>query len=199
MFLWAFAPGACLMFQDSSGGFAAGGPATAVGASGDGLDAGVVGDDAHGADDGDPDPGGGMAMGCSSLPFGCVCSPGEPTQVRACTRTSVAMGPGQRGVCCGNPFQCICLAYECVRIGGGCSCQLAAPGGGTRVDDCSAVTANASIKCCRSFGQCVCSSTACLFTETSVPSCSVDDLLACPPGDTSVTTCEPFGSQSGVR
>jgi hypothetical protein len=192
--LAALAPQACLMFQDSSGGFAAGGPAGAVGSGDDRPDGGIP-DGAGGGDDGEPDPGaGGTAMGCSALPFGCACSPTEPTQVRACTTTSVVKAPLQRGVCCSSAFLCICAAYECIGMGAGCSCQLAEPGGGSRVTGCGGVTSNASIKCCRSFGQCVCSSVPCLLTETEVPACSVQELLTCAPNERSVETCEPARS-----
>jgi hypothetical protein len=98
--------------------------------------------------------------------------------------------PGQQGVCCDNAFNCTCVAYECVRLAGACTCGLAAGSPGTRVDDCSAATANPAIKCCRSYGQCVCSSTDCLLTETQVSGCSVQDLLICPAGDVSVDACE---------
>ena len=64
---------------------------------------------------------------------------------------------------------------------------------GTRVDDCGAVTANPAIKCCRSYGQCVCSTLDCLPIETQVSSCSVADLLICDVGSNSVPVCEPAG------
>jgi hypothetical protein len=133
----------------------------------------------------------GSAKHCSALPFGCVCSPTEPTQVGACTMASVIKKAGQQGVCCDNDVNCICLAYECVRAGGGCSCQLAqASLAGTRVDDCAAVTTNPTIKCCRSYGQCVCAAADCLLTETIVAGCSVQDLLSCAAGERTVGTCE---------
>jgi hypothetical protein len=186
------------MFQDSSGGFAAG---SAVAGAGFGRGAVDGGDgDAGGEDDDVPVPDGGSggdATGCSALPFGCVCSPTEPTQVRACTATSVVTGTGQRGVCCSNPFRCICASYECVRTGGACTCQLATTGAGARVDDCSGVTDRPSIRCCLSYGQCVCSSVACLLTEAEVPNCSVQTLLGCPAGEGRVETCEPAGAAAG--
>ena len=147
-----------------------------------------------GGDGGGDDGGGGTAMNCSALPFGCVCAPAEPSQVGACTTSSVVKMSGQRGVCCDNGFNCICVAYECVMTGGGCACQLAqASLAGARVDDCGAATADPAIKCCRSYGQCVCSTVDCLLTETQVPGCSVQDLLTCADGEASPTTCEPAG------
>jgi len=130
-------------------------------------------------------------MNCSALPFGCICAPSEPTQVGACTTTSVVKMAGQRGACCRNEVNCICVAYECVRMGGGCACQLAQAGtAGARVDDCGAAPANPAIKCCRSYGQCVCSATDCLLTETPVPDCSARDLAACAAGEAAVASCE---------
>jgi hypothetical protein len=136
-------------------------------------------------------------MNCSALPFGCVCSPAEPSQVGACTTSSVAETPGQQGVCCAGAIHCICVAYECVRTGGACTCQLAqASAPAMRVDDCSAVTANPDVKCCRSYGQCVCSATDCLLTETQVSGCGVQDLLGCGAGETSVASCEEASTGS---
>jgi hypothetical protein len=139
-------------------------------------------------------------MNCSALPFGCVCSPEEPTQVSACTTTSVANAAGQRGVCCAGPLNCICVAYECLRLGGGCSCQLTASNApGTRLEDCGDVTANPAIKCCRSHGQCVCSSADCLLTEFRVSNCSVHDLAWCARGEDSVASCESAGMGDTVN
>jgi hypothetical protein len=183
--LASLVPAGCFLKKDS-GGFAGGGN---LGGNdgGDGGSGGVPGNGGSGA--------GGLAMNCSALPFGCVCSPEEPTQVSACNTTSVVKMPEQRGVCCDNAFNCICVAYECVRMGGGCSCQLAqASVAGTRVDNCSAVTASATIKCCRGYGTCVCSSMDCLPFEMQVTGCSVQDLLVCDIGNRSVQSCEGSGS-----
>jgi len=189
-------PAGCFLEQDA-GGFAAGGH----------VDAGATGDGRQGEDDGGGGgiggaaaggaAGGGSAMNCSALPFGCVCSPSEPSQVSACTTASVVGMPAQQGVCCDNSFTCLCVAYECVRTGGACSCQLAvAAAAGMRVDDCTAVTTNAGVTCCRSYGQCVCGAAACLVTETPVTGCSVQDLLTCSPGERSVSSCEGAGAGS---
>jgi hypothetical protein len=188
--------GGCFL-EESAGGFAAGRRQVDGGAAGDGQ-AGAPGGDggaaAGGAEVGGS-AGGGSAMNCSALPFGCVCSPSEPSQAGACTTASVVKMPGQQGVCCDNSFNCVCVAYECVRVGGGCSCQLAvAAAAGMRVDNCSAVTVNPGIKCCRSYGQCVCGVADCLLTETPVSGCSVQDLLACSPGESSVSSCEAAGA-----
>jgi hypothetical protein len=169
-----------------------------------GNDAGTVAEDAGvGADGvavGEPDGGtggsdGAAAMHCSALPFGCVCSPTEPSQVGACNIGSVIKMPGQRSVCCDSPYNCICVAYECVRISASnCSCQLAAASlAGTRVDECSAPAGSGPIKCCRGYGQCVCSSLDCLPIETPVPSCNIQDLLVCDVGGDSVSRCEDKG------
>jgi len=121
-------PAGCSLLREGSGGYAAGNGT-----------AGVDGQDGSTED-------GGTAMHCSALPFGCACGPEEPTQVGACNTTSVVKIAGQQGVCCDNSFNCICVAYECVRgAGSGCSCQLAqASMAGTRVENCSAVTASAA-------------------------------------------------------
>ncbi len=133
-------------------------------------------------------------MNCSALPFGCICSPIEPSQVGACNTSAVVRIPGQQAVCCNNAFNCTCVAYECVRTGGACTCGLAAASAGARVDDCSAATvANPAITCCRGYGQCVCGSADCLLTETQVSGCSVQDLLICPVGDVNVDACEAAG------
>jgi len=162
-------------------------------AAGDGGGGGGDADAASG--DGGGGDGGGAATHCSALPFGCVCSPTEPSQVGACNTASVVQKAGQRSICCDNPYNCICVAYECVRDGSGsCSCQLAAATAGTRVDDCGAVTTNPAIKCCRSYGQCVCSTLDCLPIETQVSGCSVTDLLTCDVGSDSVPACEPAGA-----
>ena len=189
--------------EENTGGFAAGG---GVGASN--------GHDASGCDTAGGPAGGGGRRGeggaagggrgwntamrcCSALPFGCICSPIEPSQVGACNTSSVVRMPGQQGVCCNNAFNCTCVAYECVRMGGACTCGLAAASAGTQVDNCSATTANPAIKCCRGYGQCVCSSADCLLTETQVSGCSVQDLLACPAGDVSVEASR--GRGGGAR
>jgi hypothetical protein len=188
----SLAAGGCFL-QRSSDGFAGGGSVagnggqggdTPEGQGGSGAAAGAVG-------------GGGAAgaMNCSALPFGCICAPSEPTQVAACTTSSVLKVAGQRGLCCDGAINCICVAYECVRTGGACNCQLAQPSlTGMRVDDCSGVTANPSITCCRGYGQCVCSFGGCLPTETQVSGCSVQDLLSCEVGETGVEGCEGAGT-----
>jgi hypothetical protein len=209
-------PAGCIL-QENSGGYAAGGSGAVAG---DGHDGGAADAQDEGAGDGPDDPGadlpadgedasggdgdggggsdgaGGAAMHCSALPFGCVCAPLEPSQVGACNTGSVIKMPGQRSVCCNNPYNCICVAYECVRISGSnCSCQLAAASlAGTRVDDCGAVTGNPAIKCCRSYGQCICSTMDCLPIETQVPNCNIQDLLACDVGSESVSRCEEAGA-----
>jgi hypothetical protein len=207
----ASAPAGCIL-RDDSGGNAAGG-AVAVGGGGqgggdgDGVDDAGTGSADAGADatpggrggedgGGGEDSGGGGAMHCSALPFGCVCSPTEPSQVGACNTGSVIRASAQRSVCCDNPYRCICVAYECVRVNAAsCSCQLAAAKvDGARVGDCADVAAKPTIKCCRSYGQCVCSTTDCLPIETPVASCSVQDLLTCDAGDTGVSACEAAGA-----
>ena len=179
-------PAGCSLLREGSGGYAAG--------------SGTAGVDGQ---DGSAGGGGGTAMHCSALPpFGCACGPEEPTQVGACNTTSVVKMPGQQGVCCDNAFNCICVAYECVRgAGSGCSCQLAQPSmAGTRVENCSAVTASPTIKCCRGYGTCVCSSMDCVAgLETQVSGCSVQDLLACAVGEVSVGSCEGTGSGGEQR
>jgi len=216
--VWAAAvsPSAGCMLQESSGGAAASGPGGVSGDDHDGdlpvdtdpgqtPDAGIdtgadVEADAGGVgDDGGPSDGGGVESGvlhCSALPFGCVCSSTEPSQVAACNTASVIATPGQRSVCCNSPYNCICVAYECVRANGSsCSCQLAAATAeGTRVDDCGTVSASSTIKCCRSYGQCVCSTLDCLPIETQVSNCNVMDLLTCDVGNDSVSACEPAGA-----
>ena len=191
--------------RESSGGFAGsatvGGndAGTSVEADGNGVGgeetggSGGDGADAAGGSGGGP-PNDGAAIMCSVLPFGCVCSPAEPSQVGACTTTSVVRMAEQRAVCCDDEFKCICVAYECVRAGSSCACQLAQAGAaGTRVDDCSAVTGNAAIKCCRSYGQCICSAMDCLPIETRVANCSLDDLLTCDANGKSVSRCDRAG------
>jgi hypothetical protein len=197
MVLALLAPGACTP-QEGYGGYAvvgsgAGGDRGEDGSAPDESDESGVGGEA-GSRGGDT--GGGGAMNCSALPFGCVCSPTEPSQVGACTAESVLKTPGQQGVCCDNSFYCTCVAYECVLINGAsCACQLADKSlGGTRADDCGATTVNAAVKCCRSYGQCVCSTADCLFTETQVSGCSVQDLLACDVGSARVQSCETSGA-----
>jgi len=173
-------PGVAVVGGDrpDGGASAAGG----AGAAGGGSEGGFTG---TGGSDGE-----GSAKNCSALPFGCVCAPTEPTQVAACTTASVVKKAGQQGACCQNDVNCICVAYECVRAGGGCSCQLAqASVTGTRVDDCGTVTTNPAIRCCRSYGQCICGTADCLLTETPVAGCSVQDLLSCAAGERSVSTC----------
>lgn len=133
---------------------------------------------------------------CSSLPFGCVCSPREPSQVTSCDPSSVVKVPGQDGVCCQNAFRCICAAYECVlRTPASCVCQLAGAGGpGTRVAECGpAMAGDLSLKCCRGNEGCACGTAACLPTEAEVPDCRVEDLLTCALGDDRVETCEEAG------
>jgi hypothetical protein len=188
-------PAGCFL-EASVGGFAASGHVDGA-ASADAPAGGPEQDGGGGGGIGAGDGGsaaGGSAMNCSALPFGCVCSPSEPSQVGACTTASVVRMPAQHGVCCDNSFNCVCVAYECLRVAGGCSCQLAvAAAAGMRVDDCSALTANPGIKCCRSYGQCVCGAADCPLTDTPVPGCSVQDLLACSPGESSVRSCEGAG------
>src|SRR5262245_52122751 len=179
----------CIL-QGGSGGNAAGGGGAVAGDARDGGGAdGLEDDDAEAAD------AGGGAMHCSALPFGCVCSPTEPSQVDACNTGSVIKMPGQRSICCVSPYNCICVAYECVRVSASnCACQLAAAAlAGTRVDTCSAPAGSAAIKCCRGYGQCVCSTMDCLPIETQVPSCNIQDLLACDVGSESVSRCEDAG------
>lgn len=223
-------PSSGCVLQESSGGVAASGPGAAGGDGHDGdaqdgpdgaddlpvqADAGQTPDagvdagadleaDASGGGDGGPSDGGGAESGglhCSALPFGCVCSPTEPSQVGACNTGSVIAASGQRSVCCNNPYNCICVAYECVRTNGSsCSCQLAAATAeGTRVDDCGTVSASPAIKCCRSYGQCVCSTLDCLPIETQVSNCNLTDLLTCDVGNDSVSACEPAGTTGQPR
>lgn len=212
--VWASAvtlPAGCIL-KESSGGYAAGGPVGGGddhdGAAPDESDDAPVVSDAVASGDasddktqGDGGTADGAALHCSALPFGCVCSPTEPSQASACNIASVIAMPGQQSVCCNNAYDCICVAYECVRVNGSsCSCQLAASNSeGTRVDDCGAVSANPAIKCCRSYGQCVCSNLDCLPIETLVPGCSVKDLLTCDVGNDSVSSCEPAGETSQPR
>jgi hypothetical protein len=187
--LASVAAAGCFLQQDS-GGY----PGTSS-TSSTSSRAGSDGSDGGAGGSGEGAAGGGAAMNCSALPFGCVCAPAEPSQVGACTTSSVIKGPSQRGACCDNGFNCICVAYECVRMGGGCACQLAqASLAGARVDDCAAVTVNPAIKCCRSYGQCVCGTVDCLLTETQVAGCSVQDLLTCAAGEATVASCEPAGA-----
>jgi hypothetical protein len=188
------------MLRAGSGGYAGEGTVAGDGHDGGGFD---ETDDADadprvgdgGGTDGGGDEDGGAAMHCSALPFGCVCSPTEPSQVGACNTGSVIKMAGQRSVCCNSPYNCICVAYECVRISGSnCICQLAATGAGARVDDCGAVTGSPAIKCCRSYGQCVCSALDCLPIETQVSNCNIQNLLVCDAGNESVSRCEPAGA-----
>jgi hypothetical protein len=205
--LAAAVPAGCVL-NENSGGYAAGAgavagddhDASAADASDegapDGLDDAGADPPVGGNDGGGGDDGGGAAMHCSALPFGCVCAPTEPSQVGACNTGSVIKMPGQRSVCCNNPYNCICVAYECVRAGAtNCACQLAAATAGTRVDDCSGVIGNAAVKCCRSYGQCVCSTLDCLPIETRVPNCSIQDLVACDVDNESVPGCEEAGAR----
>ena len=199
--LASLVPIGCLL-QAGSGGYAAVGSGAGGSDDNDGSPPVASGDAGAGGggsgSGGGAAVGGGAAMNCSALPFGCICSPTEPSQVGACNIRSVIKMAGQQGVCCDNEFNCICVAYECVRINpANCACGLAAASlVGTRVENCSGTTANSAVKCCRSYGQCICSTADCLLTEAQVSGCSVQDLLICDVGNSRVDHCEGAGGRS---
>ena len=92
-----------------------------------------------------------------------------------------------------HAFNCTCVAYECVRMAGACTCGLATDSAGTRVDNCSAATANPAIKCCRSYWQCVCSSAAACSPRPRSPAAACRTCSFAPPATSASTPVKARG------